>query len=187
MTLVLRPACADDIAAITSIYAQAVSKGTSTYELDPPDRQEMLDRFQQITRQGYPYLVAVEPEHGTVLGYGYVSAFRARPAYRFLVEDSIYLAEQAQGRGIGKALLAELVVQAEARGFRQMIAVVGGANPASIGLHRSLGFSEIGRMTGAGFKHGGWLDTVLMQCALGKGDASLPDESDLPAPLRRQT
>jgi len=138
MTVTLRDAAAADLAAITRIYAEAVLTGTASYELVAPDEVEMMARFEATTRQGYPYIVAVDPT-GTVLGYAYVSAFRTRPAYRWLVEDSIYIAAKARGRGIGKLLLEALVQRATALGFRQMVAVIGGASLASIAVHRACG------------------------------------------------
>jgi L-amino acid N-acyltransferase YncA len=139
-------------------------------------------RFAAITSQGYPYIAAVD-EDGSVLGYAYASAFRTRPAYRWLVEDSIYLAPSARGRGLGRALLQRLVEDCTALGFRQMVAVIGGANPASVALHRGLGFEMTGILKGTGFKHGQWLDTALMQLALGDGLTTDPDERTYPGTL----
>ncbi|MBW8301593.1 MAG: GNAT family N-acetyltransferase [Hydrogenophaga sp.] len=182
MTVTLRNASAADIAAITGIYADAVMTGTASYELVPPDEDEMKSRFEAITRQGYPYIAAVDPS-GEVLGYAYASAFRTRPAYRWLVEDSIYLAPAARGRGIGRLLLEELVRRATDLGFRQMVAVIGGASLASIAVHRACGFRMVGTLNGTGFKLGQWLDTVFMQIALGEGDTSDPDPSRYPGTL----
>ncbi|MDQ0457340.1 GNAT family N-acetyltransferase [Rhizobium paknamense] len=173
MTLSLRPASFADIPAITAIYAQAVTGGTACYELEPPDEAEMRRRMEAILAGKFPYLIA--EEGGEVLGYAYASFFRTRAAYRFLVEDSIYLGEAARGRGVGKLLLTALIEQCTALGYRQMIAVIGGASPASIGLHRSLGFVHSGGITGSGFKFGHWLDTVFMQRPLGEGKDSLPE------------
>ncbi|WP_174803248.1 GNAT family N-acetyltransferase [Martelella limonii] len=172
MTITLRPATPGDIAAITEIYAESVLNGVASYELDPPDRAEMERRMETITAGGYPYLAAIED--GALVGYAYASAFRTRPAYRFLVENSVYLSPLARGRGVGKLLLAALVRECEQRGFRQMVAVIGGASPASVALHKAIGFSEAGRLTGTGFKHGRWLDTVFMQLSLGEGNTSDP-------------
>lgn len=168
MTLDIRSATPDDLGAITAIYAENVENGVATYELAAPDRAEMEERFGKITGRGYPYIVACDGE-GAVLGYAYASPFRDRPAYSWLVEDSIYLAPRARGKGAGRTLLAELLTRCEMLGFRQMIAVIGGAHPASIGVHRACGFDMIGTMPGTGFKFGRWLDTVLMQKALGEG------------------
>src|SRR5690606_19462093 len=129
--------------------------------------------------QGYPY-IAAEDETGRLIGYAYASAFRTRPAYRWLVEDSIYLSPEARGKGTGKALLRELLGRCEALGFRQMVAVIGGASPASVSVHKSLGFEMTGTLKGTGFKHGRWLDTVLMQIALGDGTKTLPDMAAYP-------
>ena len=182
MSFSLRDARPSDLSRITAIYADSVLHGTASYELSPPDEAEMRERFTAITAKGYPYIVAEDAE-GDVLGYAYVSAFRTRPAYRWLVEDSIYLAPTARGKGIGRALLAELLNRSEALGFRQMIAVIGGASAASIALHRALGFELSGTLKGTGFKHGRWLDTVLMQMSLGDGTSSDPDERSYPGTL----
>lgn len=182
MTFSIRDAAPSDLAAITAIYRESVLNGTATYELDAPDEAEMASRFKTITGRGYPYVVASD-ETGTILGYAYASAFRARPAYNWLVEDSIYLAPQARGKGIGRALVDELVTRCTALGFRQMVAVIGGASPASIGVHRAAGFEMCGTMKATGFKLGQWLDTVFMQIALGEGAETLPDLTRYPAQL----
>lgn len=182
MPVILRDASLSDIDAITAIYRDSVLNGVASYEIAPPDREEMASRFEAIVSKGYPYIVAVD-ETGTLIGYAYASAFRTRPAYRFMVEDSIYLAPEARGRGIGKRLLEELISRSTALGFRQMIAVIGGAHPASIALHASHGFEEIGRIKGSGFKHGRWLDTMLMQRVLGDGTSTDPDPDANPATL----
>jgi phosphinothricin acetyltransferase len=178
----IRDARRGDIPAITVIYAESVENGVASYELTPPELGEMENRFDTITGQGYPY-IAAEDETGRLLGYAYASAFRTRPAYRWLVENSIYLDPRARGQGLGRALLDELVKCCTALGFRQMIAVIGGAHPASVGVHRAAGFIECGRMTATGFKHGRWLDTVLMQLALGDGATTEPDLSRYPGTL----
>ncbi len=172
MSITIRPASAEDINAITEIYAESVLNGVASYELEPPTRAEMTSRMEAIAAGGFPYLAAIEND--ALLGYAYASAFRTRPAYRWLVENSVYLAPQARGCGIGKLLLLRLVEECEARGFRQMIAVIGGASPASMALHRSCGFADAGRLTGTGFKHGRWLDTVFMQRPLGAGNTCDP-------------
>lgn len=182
MTPALRDAMSDDIPAVASIYSEAVLNGTASYEIAPPDEAEMTRRFQAITGQGYPYIVAVD-EDGDVVGYAYASAFRTRPAYRWLVEDSIYIAQKGRGKGIGRLLLQELVLRCTALGFRQMVAVIGGASPASVGVHRSCGFRMVGTLNGTGFKHEQWLDTIFMQIALGDGDTSHPDPKRYPGTL----
>ena len=171
----LRPTVEGDIPAIAAIYADAVLNGTATYELEPPGEAEMARRWRDLVERGFPHIVAVRD--GALLGYAYAGPYRPRPAYRYSVEDSIYVAPQAQGLGVGRALLGELVAICEGLGFRQMIAVIGGGteHPASVGLHKALGFREIGTIEGSGFKHGRWLDTVLMQRPLGPGKATLPD------------
>jgi phosphinothricin acetyltransferase len=181
----LRNAVAADIPAITAIYCDAVLNGTASYEIAPPDELEMASRFQAIREKGYPY-IAAENDAGILLGYAYASAFRTRPAYRWIVEDSIYLAPEARGRGLGKLLLAALLTESQALGFRQMIAVIGGAAPASVGLHRAAGFTEIGLMKGTGHKHGRWLDTMLMQKELGEGTETDPDPTVYPGTLYRE-
>src|ERR1700722_5441896 len=173
-TATLRPAAGGDIAAITRIYADAVTHGTASFELEPPDEAEMARRHQALLAGGYPYLVAEVT--GAIAGYAYAGAYRARPAYRWCVEDSVYVAPDYHRRGIGRLLLARLVEECEQRGFRQMIAVIGdSAQTPSIALHAALGFDMIGTLRSVGFKHGRWLDTPLMQRALGSGDAALPD------------
>lgn len=171
----IRPATPADIPAITAIYAHAVLHGTASWELDPPDGAEMLKRFEAIAAGGYPYLAA-ETE-GRLMGYAYTSAYRPRPAYRSTVENSIYIAPDAQGRGVGRALLAALMDECTARGFRQMIAVIGDGTGASIGsrrLHERAGFRLIGVAERVGFKQGRWLDQMLMQKELGEGDRAAP-------------
>ncbi|HEX7076179.1 MAG TPA: GNAT family N-acetyltransferase [Hyphomicrobiaceae bacterium] len=169
----LRSATPDDIPAITAIYRPAVLFGTASFELEPPTEDEMRRRFEAITGNGYPYLVAEISD--AVVGYGYANAFRPRPAYRSTVENSIYVAPDHQGKGVGRALLARLIEVCTEQGFRQMIAIIGDSGQrASIGLHRSLGFIFAGTAHSVGFKHGRWLDTVMMQRALGEGDSTPP-------------
>lgn len=171
----IRPATAADIAAITAIYADAVRHGTATFELEPPDHAEMLRRFATLTGADFPYLAA--EADGRLVGYAYAGPYRARPAYRFTVEDSVYLAPSAQGRGLGTALLARLIEATAERGFRQMIAVIGdSANVASVRAHARAGFAMIGTHPAVGLKFGRWLDTVMMQRALGAGGASVPGD-----------
>ena len=170
---VIRPATTADLPAITEIYAEAVATGTASFEVVAPDQGEMEHRFARVSSGGFPYLVAERA--GTVLGYGYVSAYRERPAYRHTVENSVYLAVDARGQGIGGALLRRLIDDATILGFRQMIAVIGdSANEASIRLHKAAGFELIGTLKDVGYKHDRWLDTVIMQRALGPGATTPP-------------
>jgi L-amino acid N-acyltransferase YncA len=169
----IRPARPSDIAAITSIYAHAVNHGTASFELEPPPEAEMARRQETLLAGGFPYLVA--EGDGGVLGYAYAGPYRARPAYRFTVEDSVYIAPEELGRGLGRRLLEALIVESEARGYRQMIAVIGdSAQHASIALHTALGFRLIGTFAAVGFKFGRWLDSVLMQRSLGQGAETEP-------------
>lgn len=169
----LRPAHEADLAAIQVIYAHHVQTGFASFEEVAPDLSEMTRRWEAIRQAGLPYLVATEGER--ILGYAYAGPYRPRSAYRFTCEDSIYLAPGAQGKGIGRALLALLIDQTTALGLRQMIAVIGdSANLASIGVHRALGFEMTGTFHAVGFKFGRWVDSVLMQRALGPGRSSTP-------------
>jgi L-amino acid N-acyltransferase YncA len=169
----LRPATAADIPAITAIYAHAVKYGTATFEIDPPSEQEMADRFRALADGGFPSLVA--ERDGKVRGYAYAGPYRARIAYRYTLENSIYVAPDCHRQGIGRALMDELLSQASARGFRQMIAVIGDSEQvASIALHRAVGFQPVGTLTAVGFKFGRWLDTVLMQYPLAPGATTRP-------------
>jgi L-amino acid N-acyltransferase YncA len=169
--IIIRPATPDDIAAVTRIYADAVLNGTASFEIEPPDEAEMTRRQAALLNNGYPYLTA-EIE-GVVAGYAYAGPYRSRPAYKWSVEDSIYLAPQMHRKGIGGLLLARLVAESTQRGFRQMIAVIGdSAQIGSIAVHERAGFNHIGTLRSVGFKHGKWLDTVLMQRALGQGNTT---------------
>lgn len=172
--IIIRAATLADIAAITEIYRPEVLSGTATFEMVPPDEAEMARRHAAIVAAGFPYIVASNGD--AILGYAYAQAFRARPAYRYTVEDSIYIAPEARGRGVGKALLARLVEDCTALGLRQMIAVIGDSprQQSSIGLHQSQGFEVVGRLPSVGYKHGRWLDSVQMQRSLGPGDGSAP-------------
>ena len=171
--IIIRPATPADIAAITRIYAEAVVNSTASFEIEPPDQAEMTRRQAALLNNGYPYLTA-EIE-GLVAGYAYAGPYRSRPAYKWSVEDSIYVAPQMHRKGIGGLLLRRLVAESEQRGFRQMIAVIGdSANAGSIGVHARAGFSMIGTHPAVGFKFGRWLDTVMMQLALGEGAATVP-------------
>jgi L-amino acid N-acyltransferase YncA len=169
----IRPGVLDDIPAITEIYGDAVLTGTASFEIEAPAESEMARRMTALREGGYPYLVA--EAGGGVLGYGYAGMYRARPAYRSTVEDSVYLAREARGRGIGRALLSALIERCEASGFRQMIAVIGDSgHHASIRLHEAAGFVLVGTFRDVGYKHGRWLDTVLMQRPLGQGGEAPP-------------
>ncbi len=169
----VRTATAADIAQIAAIYAQSVQTGTASFELEPPSAAEMARRQQALFDDGFPYLIA--DSAGTVLGYAYAGTYRTRPGYRFTVENSIYVAPAAWRRGVGRALLAELIAACEVRGYRQMLAVIGDtANTASIALHRAAGFRTVGTFANVGFKFGRWIDSVLMQRALGPGATTLP-------------
>ena len=169
----IRPAEPGDTAAITRICADAVKNGTATFEIEPPDQAEMTRRQQSLLAGNYPYVVA--ERSGVVAGYAYASHFHTRPAYRWSIEDSIYVDPKFHGQGLGRLLITRLLANAEAHGFRQMIAVIGdSANAASIALHAALGFRRVGTLRSVGFKHGRWLDTVVMQRPLGSADAAPP-------------
>jgi phosphinothricin acetyltransferase len=171
--VLLRAAKPGDISEITRIYAHAVRHGTASFELDAPDITEMTGRYQAMVATGYPYLVAQRA--GELLGFAYAGPYRMRPAYKWTVEDSVYVAPQLQRHGVGSALLRRLVELSESKGYRQMIAVIGdSANAGSIELHRALGFHMVGTLANTGFKFGRWLDTVLMQRSLGPGAAAPP-------------
>lgn len=182
MTFAIRDATLADIPAITDIYAECVDNGVATYELTAPDTDEMGRRFSTITGRCYPYVVATDAS-GSIQGYAYASPFRDRPAYSWLVEDSIYLAPTARGMGLGRALLVDLLARCESLGFRQMVAVIGGAHPASIGVHRSTGFDLIGTMPATGFKFGRWLDTTIMQRSLGEGQETMASLDHYPGTM----
>ncbi len=172
-TITLRPATPDDVGDITAIYADAVEHGTASFELEAPDQADMAIRLRTLIDGGFPYIVA--ELGGRIAGYAYAGPYRQRLGYRHTVEDSVYIHPRAHRRGIGRMLLTDLISQAEARGFRQMVAVIGdSAQTASIALHRSLGFQAVGTFTNIGFKHGRWLDSVLMQRGLGEGASTLP-------------
>lgn len=176
----VRPAETDDLPAITAIYADAVENGCASFELVPPDLAEMAVRFAGIRDAGLPWLVA--EIDGRLLGYAYAGPYRTRPAYRFTLEDSVYVHPAAKGTGVGRALLVALLAAAEALGARQLIAVIGDSgNAASIGLHAALGFTPAGLLRSAGWKHGRWVDSVLMQRPLGPGADTPPDETASPA------
>jgi L-amino acid N-acyltransferase YncA len=169
----VRPAILADLPEIQSIYAFHVLHGTGTFEEVPPSVEEITERFGKVTRHGWSWLVAADATG--VLGYAYYTQFRDRTAYRYCVEDSVYVREDVRGQGVGKALVARLIEDATAAGMRQMIAVIGDSeNVGSIGVHASLGFHMIGTMRSVGVKFGRWLDVVSMQRSLGRGDADMP-------------
>jgi L-amino acid N-acyltransferase YncA len=170
----LRDAAPADLPAIQAIYAHHVATGLATFEEVPPTAEEMRRRLDDVKAHRLPYLTAEFA--GQVAGYGYCTLYRTRSAYRYALEDSIYVRQDMLGRGIGRLVLAELVRRCEALGYRQMIAVIGdSANAASIGVHASLGFLRVGTLRSTGFKLGRWVDSVLMQRPLGSGDGSLPE------------
>ena len=170
----IRPSTPNDIPQITAIYTHHVLHGTGTFEVEPPSEHDMAQRRADVVNKGLPYLVATEGER--VLGYAYCNWFKPRPAYRFSAEDSIYIAPEAAGSGLGRALMAELLRQAELAGVRKMIAVIGdSANAGSIGVHRSAGFRHVGVLEACGWKFERWLDVVLMDKALGQGNSTTPE------------
>jgi L-amino acid N-acyltransferase YncA len=169
----VRSATPADLPEIQSIYAYHVLHGTGTFEEVPPSVEEMSERFGKVTSHGWSWLVATDATG--VLGYAYYTQFRDRSAYRYCVEDSVYVREDVRGQGVGKALVGQLIEDATSAGVRQMIAVIGDSeNVGSIGVHASLGFHMVGTMRAVGIKFGRWLDVVSMQRALGRGDADLP-------------
>lgn len=175
MPLHIRDASEADIPAITALYADEVRERVATYEYDVPDEAEMAQRLRAVQAAGYPYLVA--ERDGQFAGYAYASSYRSRIGYRWTVEDTVDIAPGHQGQGIGKALLRHLIDACEAKGYRQMVAVIGEpANGASVALHEKLGFRTVGVFQGLGRKHGRWLDTVQMQRALGAGDGTAPSD-----------
>jgi phosphinothricin acetyltransferase len=174
MAPAIRSGTPDDAAAIQAIYADHVLHGTATFEEVPPDAAEIARRQAEIAGRGLPYLVAEEGRR--ILGFAYAGPYRARSAYRFTLEDSIYLASDAAGRGLGRRLLERLIADCTAVGARQLVAVIGDSgNAASIAVHERLGFAHAGTLRSVGFKFGRWLDTVQMQLPLGPGDATLPE------------
>lgn len=171
----IRFATEADISAITAIYGEAVANGTGSFELEGPSEAEMAARFASLKAGNFPFFVA--ERGGAVVGFAYAGPYRERPAYRFTVQDAIYLAPDARGQGIGKRLLTALVAEAARRGFRQMVGIVGDSeNHASVELHRSLGFEAVGVLRNVGWKHGRWLDTVFTQLILGSGADEPPAE-----------
>lgn len=171
--MLVRPAAPQDLPAIQSIYAHHVLHGLASFEEEAPPLAEMRRRFEEVTASGLPYLTA--EEGGEVLGYGYCTLYRTRSAYRYTLEDSIYVKQGSQRKGIGKALLAELIARCTALNYRQIVAVIGdSANAASIAVHASLGFVRAGNLRSTGYKFGRWVDSILMQLPLGKGDGTKP-------------
>jgi phosphinothricin acetyltransferase len=164
MSFLIRTAEAEDVPAIVAIYAPYVLSSAATFELEPPDAAEMERRMNSVLEGGLPYLVA--EVGGVVAGYAYASSFRPRAGYRFTVEDSVYLRADYAGKGIGRQLLGALIERCKAAGCRQMVAVIGGENPASVVMHRTLGFAHVGVLSEVGFKFGGWQDVTLMQRGL---------------------
>ncbi len=170
---IIRASLDADIPAITAIYAHHVLNSTGTFETDAPSLQDMTNRRADVLGKGLPYLVAVED--GQVVGFAYGNWFKPRPAYRYSVEDSIYLAPGQHSKGLGRALLAELMARCEAVGIRKMMAIVGdSANAASVGVHLALGFEQVGKIDACGWKFGAWRDIVIMQKTLGLGDTQPP-------------
>ena len=175
----IQPASAPDLAEIQSIYAHHVLHGAGTFEEVPPSIEQMSDRYAAGIAAGFDWVVARDATG--VLGFGYYGQFRARSAYDWTVEDSVYVREDVRGQGVGKAVVAEILQMAEAKGFRQMLALIGDSdNIGSIGMHLSLGFTRAGVMRSCGVKFGQWRDVVVMQRALGAGDSDVPGASDRP-------
>jgi phosphinothricin acetyltransferase len=173
----IRPSTENDLPAITRIYSHHVQHGTGTFETTPPTLEEMSARRADVLGKGLPWLVV--EDGAQVLGFAYGNWFKPRPAYRFSVEDSIYLAPEAAGQGLGRALLAELMATLERSGIRKVMAVIGdSANAGSIGVHKALGFEQVGVVQACGWKFGRWLDIVMMQRALGEGDRTPPEGAE---------
>jgi L-amino acid N-acyltransferase YncA len=171
----VRPANADELPAMQEIYGYHVRHGLATFEEEPPSVEELRRRFDDVRSRGLPWLAA---EFGGVLaGYGYCTLYRTRSAYRFTLEDSVYVRQGSEGRGVGSAILRELIAQVEALGYRQLVAVIGdSAHAPSINLHASCGFLRVGILRSVGFKFGRWVDTIVMQRPLGRGDGTPPQE-----------
>jgi phosphinothricin acetyltransferase len=173
---ILRPSQEPDLPAITAIYGHHELHGSGTFETEPPTLADMRARRAEVLARHLPFLVA--EEGGRILGFAYCNWFKPRPAYRFSAEDSIYLAPDAHRRGLGRALLAELAAQAQAAGVRKLIAVIGdSANAGSIGVHRSVGFEQVGVLKSCGWKFERWLDVVLMEKTLGAGNSRAPQST----------
>ena len=175
----IRPSRDEDITAITAIYTHHVLHGTGTFETEPPSAADMANRRADVLSKGLPYLVA--EEDGEILGFAYGNWFKPRPAYRYSVEDSVYLAPGLDRKGLGRALLAELLAHCEAAGIRKVMAIIGdSANAGSVGVHRALGFTQVGIVEACGWKFGAWRDIVIMQKTLGPGSSEPPIESTAP-------
>jgi len=171
--LMIRPSGDADMPAITEIYAHHVCNGTGTFEIDPPTLTDMRSRRDDVLSKGLPWLVAEDA--GQIVGYAYCNWFKPRPAYRYSAEDSIYLAPNVNGKGLGRLLLAELCAQAQRAGIRKLIAVIGdSSNAGSIGVHRTVGFRDVGVLRACGWKFDRWLDVVLMEKSLGPGESTPP-------------
>lgn len=169
--MIIRPSTLADVGPAQAIYAHHVRTGTASFELVPPDVDEMARRRALLVDKGLPWLVAADAD-GSLLGYAYAGPYRTRPAYDWTLEDSIYIRPDAQGRGVGKALLSRLIAECQDLGYRQMVAVIGdSANAGSIGLHRACGFCDVGVLKAVGWKFGRWIDSVLMQRPLGAGES----------------
>ncbi|HCL84980.1 MAG TPA: GNAT family N-acetyltransferase [Comamonadaceae bacterium] len=172
----IRPSHEGDLPAITAIYAHHVLHGTGTFETEPPSVQDMAGRRAEVLARGLPWLVAKDEAGAGLLGFAYCNWFKPRPAYRFSAEDSIYVADDARGRGVGRLLLAALVREAEGAGVRKLLAVIGdSANAGSIGVHRAAGFTDVGVLRSVGWKFGAWRDVVLMEKPLGQADGTAPE------------
>jgi phosphinothricin acetyltransferase len=185
--MMIREATEADLEQITEIYSDAVLNGTASYELEAPSLAEMRARHDTLRAGGFPYLVAVDGS-GSILGYAYAGPFRTRPAYRFIVEDSVYVAPEAKGRGVGAELMRALIEAVRQLGFRQLVAVIGDGSDdsPSVRLHEKLGFRHCGRLEGSGYKHERWLDTVFMQLELNGGTSCAPDAGSWPERRFRQ-
>jgi L-amino acid N-acyltransferase YncA len=174
--LFIRPSREEDLAAVTAIYGHHVLHSTGTFETEAPSVADMGTRRADVLAKGLPYLVAEDA--GSVVGFAYGNWFKPRPAYRYSVEDSIYLAPGHAGQGLGRALLSELLARCERAGIRKIMAIIGdSANAGSVGLHRALGFAQVGVVESCGWKFGAWRDIVIMQKSLGAGDTSPPTHS----------
>ena len=171
----IRPSSDADLPAITAIYAYHVLHGTGSFETEPPSVADMMARRADVLSKGLPYLVV--EQDGKIAGFAYGNWFKPRPAYRYSVEDSIYMAPELQGKGLGRALLAELMARFEAVGIRKVMAIVGdSANTGSVGIHLALGFTQVGIVDSCGWKFGAWRDIVIMQKTLGLGNTQPPNE-----------